>query len=115
MRERAALDRELGRRGLVKGLLVLGELLRHLAVAVVVDDLGAVANEQLGVDQAVNVVPDGLKKDISMRVYSLCQIKTHLEELGLLDPLKEVVAATLLLHNIAGLVGLLLLASSLEV
>jgi len=50
-----------------------------------------------------------------MRVYSLCQIKTHLEELGLLDPLKEVVAATLLLHNIAGLVGLLLLASSLEV
>lgn len=36
-------------------------------------------------------------------------LETYLEELGFLDPLKEVVAAALLLHDIAGLVGLFLL------
>jgi hypothetical protein len=33
-------------------------------------------------------------------------VKSHLEELGLLDPFQEVVATTLLLHNVAGLVRL---------
>ena len=59
------LNGELRGRGLVERLLVLGQLLRHLAVAVVVDDLGAVADEQLGVDEAVNLVPDGLKQGVS--------------------------------------------------
>lgn len=56
-------DGQLRRRGLVQRLLVPGQLGRHLAVAVVLDDLGAVADEQLGVNQAVNVVPDGLAGD----------------------------------------------------
>jgi hypothetical protein len=64
------LNGELRGRGLVERLLVLGQLLRHLAVAVVVDDLGAVADEQLGVDEAVNLVPDGLKQGVS----SLCSV-----------------------------------------
>ena len=40
------------------------------------------------------------------RIFCFPALETHLEELGLLDALKEVVAATLLLHNIAGLVRL---------
>ena len=110
---RVALDRQLGGRGLLERSFVLGKLLGYLTVAVVLNNLGAVSNEQLGVDQAVNVTPDGLER--SVRYSEYCDIaelfrKTHLEELGLLDALEEVVATTLLLDNIASLVGLFMLA-----
>ena len=62
------LDRKLRCQGQVERLLVLGQLLRHLAVAVIFDDLGAVADEQLGVNQAVDLVPDGLQNRVSFAV-----------------------------------------------
>lgn len=51
--------------GTCQSSLILGQLLRDLAVAVVIYDLGAVANEQLGVDQAVDFVPYGLDAIVS--------------------------------------------------
>lgn len=100
-------DRELRCRSLLKGVLVLGEFLCHLAVAVVLDDLGAVSDEQLRVHQAVNLIPDGLQDCVSrVSQFTHSTLEAHLEKLGLLDALKQVVASTLLLHDIAGLVGL---------
>ena len=103
------LNRQLRRRRLVQHLLVLAQLLRHLALAVILDNLGAVADKQLGVDQAVDFVPDGLRENVSLPFFcpGAFFMGAHLEELGLLDPLEQVVAAALLLDDVAGLVGLI--------
>lgn len=71
------LDRELSCQGSVERFLVLGQLLRHLSVAVVLDNLGAVANEQLGVYQAVNFVPDGLRYRVSFAVHRFTCLLTR--------------------------------------
>lgn len=81
------LNRKLSSRSLIQRLLVVSQLGGDLAVAVILDNLGAVADKQLGVDKAVDIAPDGT------------------EELGLLDALEKVVAAALLLDDIGSLVG----------
>lgn len=42
-------------------ILVLGELLGDFAVTIILNNLGAVSNEQLRVNQAINIVPDRLQ------------------------------------------------------
>lgn len=56
----AILDGQLRRLRRQQRLLIPRELLLDLAVAVVLDNLAAVANKQLRVHQAINVIPDGL-------------------------------------------------------
>lgn len=54
-------DGQLCCRSTSQSSFVLGELLGNLAVAVILHDLGAVSDEKLWVDQAVDVVPCWLK------------------------------------------------------
>jgi hypothetical protein len=54
------LDRQLCRLRRQQRLLVPRQLLLDLAVAVVLDNLAAIAHKQLRVHQAVKVIPDGL-------------------------------------------------------
>ena len=66
------LERDLRCGSAREGILILGESLLNLAGAVVLDNLGAVANEESGVDEAVDIVPDGLWTDacVSLHVSS---------------------------------------------
>jgi hypothetical protein len=55
-------DRQLGRLRLQEKFAILGQLRSNLAVAIVHNDLGAVSDKQLGVDQAIDLVPDRLQE-----------------------------------------------------
>jgi len=54
------LDRQLCCHCTLQSILVPSELLLDLTLAVVLHDLGAVADEKLGVDKAIDLIPYGL-------------------------------------------------------